>query len=114
LINSGNVPQINQPYSSELRHLTSDMLHKDPFQRISASDILNMTFIQNIISKTPPQIESNETPEEHFKLGKQALSENRFDEAEDFLILSIKGSYIQAVNESILYQRGKNQNSKEF
>jgi serine/threonine protein kinase len=49
LVDSGNIPQITQPYSSELKHLTSNMLKQEPLQRISASDILNSNLIQNIM-----------------------------------------------------------------
>jgi serine/threonine protein kinase len=77
LVNSANIPQIIQPYSSELKHLTSNMLKHDPHQRISASDILNSNLIQNIMPKIPSQVEGTKIPEECFNLGKEALTKKK-------------------------------------
>jgi serine/threonine protein kinase len=121
LIRSENVPKITQHYSSELQQLTSDMLNKDPIQRISASGILGLNFIQDITSKISSQIETSlqieemQLPEEYFKLGKQALAKEKFNKAEDFLILAIKGGFRQAVNKYIgCVNEGKFKSQKKF
>jgi serine/threonine protein kinase len=109
IIKTANLPPINQPYSSELKHLASSMLKKDPLERISASDILKINFIRNISPIRTSKIESSSQieemliPEEYFKLGTEALSEEKFTEAEDFLVLAIKGGFIEAVNEYSKY-----------
>jgi serine/threonine protein kinase len=99
MVNSENIPQITQHYSSGLKQLASNMLIKDPLQRISASDILNSSLIQSITSAIPSNIEGIKTAEEYFNLGKQALITKKFHKAEKFLILAIKGGFIRAVNE---------------
>jgi NIMA (never in mitosis gene a)-related kinase len=121
-IKLGNLPPITKDYSSELKQLVSDMVNIDPLKRISASQILKMSFIQSITSDTSSsQIESSSpmkeinTPEENFNFAKKCLSENKFEEAEDFLILSIKEGLIEAVNEYVkCVKEGKFKSLKKF
>merc|ERR1719240_1910255 len=50
-ITQGQVPQIQAPFSTEMRQLCGDLLHRDQAQRPSATDIIQRRYIQDEIRR---------------------------------------------------------------